>query len=100
VIKYGVTNHPPTRLGDYALELGCEFSGMQLISGPLPRAQGLALETWLVNEGRAQGMRLLNKRLITLAEMKGGAFFYGVVETPTWALETPRLTLLNPAIYR
>ena len=99
VIKYGVSNNPAVRIEGYARRLGVGFEGMQIISKPVSRAQGLALETWLVSEGRAQGLKLLNRRLMTLAEMKGGALFYGVTETPYSALEPARMTLLNPRLY-
>jgi RHS repeat-associated protein len=100
IIQYGVSGDPANRIRYYVSKLGDEFVAMQIRSGPLPRPQALAAETWLTEEGLAQGYPLLNKRLITLAEMKGGALFYGAVETPYSSIVPPYVSLLNPEIYR
>lgn len=101
VLKYGISSNPGSRIRGYARELGSGFRAMQIISNPVPRLQGLALETSLNLEAFSEGEYILNLRLQTMAEAKGGAAFFGVVQTP-WSdlLETPSVTILNPAIYR
>ena len=45
-------------------------------------AQALECETFLRREADLAGKHTLNERLVTLAEMKGGARFHQVVEGP------------------
>lgn len=61
---------------------GNTLESLTILSDPMPRAQALECETFLIREAGLAGRHALNKRLATLAEMKGGARFHQVVEGP------------------
>jgi hypothetical protein len=61
---------------------GNALESLTILSDPMPRAQALECETFLIREARLAGKHALNKRLVTLAEMKGGARFHQVIESP------------------
>ena len=61
---------------------GNSLESLTIPSDPMPRAQSLECETFLIREADLTEKHALNKRLVTLAEMKGGARFHNVVEGP------------------
>ena len=61
---------------------GLALESLTIMSEPIQRAQALECETFLRREADLAGRHTLNERLVTLAEMKGGARFHQVVEGP------------------
>ena len=61
---------------------GQALESLTIMSEPMPRAQALECETFLRHEAGLAGGHTLNERLVTLAEMKGGARFHQVVKGP------------------
>jgi hypothetical protein len=61
---------------------GNSLENFTIMSDPIPRAPALESEAFLRSEAQFAGRHTLNKRLVTLAEMKDGAGFHQVVEGP------------------
>jgi hypothetical protein len=59
---------------------GNALERLTVLSDPMPRAQALECETFLLREAHVTGKHALNQRSVTLAEMKGGGRFHQVVE--------------------
>jgi hypothetical protein len=79
-VKAGTTCDIPDAFARHKKTHGNSLESLTIMSDPMPRAQALESETFLRSEAQFAGRHTLNKRLVTLAEMKGGAGFHQVVE--------------------
>jgi hypothetical protein len=79
-VKPGTACDVTSAFARHKRTFGNALESLTIMSDPMPRAQALECETFLRREASLAGTHTLNKRLITLAEMKGGARFHQVVE--------------------
>lgn len=90
-VYFGITNNPAGRLGQHGRMPPGPFSGMQVISDPLPLPQAQALETSLIAQAHAEGTLIYNLNPTSISPAAP------VAVPPTIF---PSLTLLNPKIYK
>ena len=79
-VKPGTACDVTSAFSRYKQTYGNSLESLTILSNPIPRAQALKCETFLIREASLAEKHALNKRLVTLAEMKGGARFHNVVE--------------------
>jgi hypothetical protein len=81
-IKPGTACDVTSAFARHKRTYGDALESLTIMSEPMPRAQALVCETFLLREAGVAGRHALNERKVTLAEMKGGAKFHQVVEGP------------------
>jgi RHS repeat-associated protein len=90
-VYFGLTNNPAVRVAQHGRMPPGPFSGMQVISDPLPLPQAQALETSLIGQAHAEGTFIYNLSPTSISPTAP------VAVPPTIF---PSLTLLNPKIYK